>query len=865
MAANVKVVARIRPPSVPEGGSESYAEVVLAVDGTQNIRLPRVGDRGTDFTFDHVFSMDSRQDEVFEYSIRQTVNDVLNGYNGTILAYGQTGSGKTHTMMGPSIRDPDLQGITPRITDLIFQCIMHSPPTLEYLVKVSYMEIYMERVRDLLVPDRDNLQVHEDRAGGVYVQGLSEYYVGNADEVFQILHQGGVNRAVSSTRMNTESSRSHSIFCFTIQQRSTETGSTKSGSLYLVDLAGSEKVGKTGASGQTLEEAKKINRSLSVLGMVINALTDGKSSHIPYRDSKLTRILQESLGGNSRTTLIVNCSPVAYNAEETLSTLRFGVRAKAIRNNARVNAELSPEELRTLLRKANAQASASKHYAESLQAELEEWRAGRPVPMEEWIKFRTLPSGGRSSPEKTDGVQPETPTALADDSHATLDTLLSEVKSAREQAAASASETRAIQSAHDSLKLQVDELTFSLASVKEERDQILAELESQSSKTSRSQFASEYSGRLDAMLADLAVEHRPGVDTMLGILTQYESKQEARISQDDLQQLREKIMEEHLALVQQIQLATKSRQEVIILQQQKATLHDKYAALQQRYDLITDHIGALEHGFRLGDETGAELASLRGLLEEHTAISQMNSSTEVAHLEQLLEIRAQETNSMARSLDDLKTSHKEQREAMQLLTSSLVSEGHVDPAVIQRLADASAQMEKSRELITFRLQEYERMKQQLMTGLRERSEKLVTMEMTLEEMRDQYQILLDSLSLRSQQKKMNTLERHLEQLVNVQRRLIEQNTTLKKDLAASENRLVARNDRIQDLEADLYSKKEISFSSHLSELTNENEPLSFGRIAKPLRGGKPSSNSISSSKNDSISPKKATGNWFFTA
>src|SRR3984885_1380645 len=141
--------------------------------------------------------------------------------------------------------------------------------------------------------------------------------------------------------MNAESSRSHSIFLITIQQRNTETGALKTGNLYLVDLAGSEKVGKTGASGQTLEEAKKINKSLSALGMVINNLTDGKSSHIPYRDSKLTRILQESLGGNSRTTLIINCSPSSYNDAETLSTLRFGMRAKAIKNMARVNAELS--------------------------------------------------------------------------------------------------------------------------------------------------------------------------------------------------------------------------------------------------------------------------------------------------------------------------------------------------------------------------------------------------------------------------------------------------------------------------------------------------------------------------------------------
>ena len=149
--------------------------------------------------------------------------------------------------------------------------------------------------------------------------------------------------------MNAESSRSHSIFVITISQRNTETGTQKTGNLYLVDLAGSEKVGKTGASGQTLEEAKKINKSLSALGMVINALTDGKSSHVPYRDSKLTRILQESLGGNSRTTLIINCSPSSYNDVETLGTLRFGTtRRRSVSSRSRLSSLKRSETLRVV-------------------------------------------------------------------------------------------------------------------------------------------------------------------------------------------------------------------------------------------------------------------------------------------------------------------------------------------------------------------------------------------------------------------------------------------------------------------------------------------------------------------------------------
>jgi kinesin family protein 5 len=224
--------------------------------------------------------------------------------------------------------------------------------------------------------------------------------------------------------MNAESSRSHSIFLITIQQRNTETGAQKTGNLYLVDLAGSEKVGKTGASGQTLEEAKKINKSLSALGMVINALTDGKvcamfismtlswslqAKHIPYRDSKLTRILQESLGGNSRTTLIINCSPSSYNEAETLSTLRFGIRAKSIKNTARVNAELSPLELKGLLSKANAANAKYKSYIEALEAELASWRSGGHVAEADWASPDKAPSAALKKSPTSASTTPSTP------------------------------------------------------------------------------------------------------------------------------------------------------------------------------------------------------------------------------------------------------------------------------------------------------------------------------------------------------------------------------------------------------------------------------------------------------------------------
>jgi kinesin family member 5 len=342
--------------------------------------------------------MASRQPEVFEFSIRNTVDDILKGYNGTVFAYGQTGAGKSYTMMGADIDDDEQKGIIPRIVEQIFASILASPGNIEYTVKVGYMEIYMERIRDLLRPENDNLPIHEEKNRGVYVKDLTELYVSSVDEVYEVMRRGGLARAVAATNMNQESSRSHSIFVVTITQKDVGTGSQKSGQLFLVDLAGSEKVGKTGASGQTLEEAKKINKSLSALGMVINSLTDGKSSHIPYRDSKLTRILQESLGGNSRTTLIINCSPSSYNDAETLSTLRFGTRAKSIKNKARVNAELSVAELKVMLKKVQTQVTTYEEYMASLEDEVQHWRKGESVSEDKWI--RPIAQGVAKKPEQ---------------------------------------------------------------------------------------------------------------------------------------------------------------------------------------------------------------------------------------------------------------------------------------------------------------------------------------------------------------------------------------------------------------------------------------------------------------------------------
>lgn len=296
------------------------------------------------FSFDRIFNPKTAQQDVFDQSARPIIQSILEGFNGTILAYGQTSSGKTFTMQG-DLDYPELEGIIPRTISLLFESIMDSAEEIEFTVKTSMVEIYMEKIRDLIDVSRSNLNIREDKTKGIYIEDISEYYVSCKEEIMELIKIGSDNRIQASTNMNENSSRSHSIFIITIHQLNLKDGSAKNSKLVLVDLAGSEKISKTGATGLTLDEAKTINKSLTTLGMVINSLTDGKSTHIPYRESKLTRVLQESLGGNSKTCLIVTCSPSIYNEAESLSTLRFGNRAKNIKNQPKINKELTVNEL----------------------------------------------------------------------------------------------------------------------------------------------------------------------------------------------------------------------------------------------------------------------------------------------------------------------------------------------------------------------------------------------------------------------------------------------------------------------------------------------------------------------------------------
>ena len=343
----IRVICRIRPENEKEKAS-GYQSCITPLS-RNSLRIFPIDTATTkeephEFTFDHIFPNTTLQSEVFSIAAEPLLNGLFEGINCTLFCYGQTSSGKTFTMEG--IRNnTNLMGIIPRSMNYIFNKINNMSCDIEFSVKCSYIQIYNEKIQDLLDTRKTDLSIREDKKKGIWVEDSTEIYVSSVKEMEDVFTCGANNRTVSATEMNAGSSRSHSLFIVTIFQKNIVTDSTKSAKVFFVDLAGSEKMSKTGITGgMGLKEAQNINKSLMTLGMVINALTEN-AQHVPYRDSKLTRVLQESIGGNSQTTLIITISSNGLNQSESLSTLRFGQRAKLIKNKVVANTVKSVKEL----------------------------------------------------------------------------------------------------------------------------------------------------------------------------------------------------------------------------------------------------------------------------------------------------------------------------------------------------------------------------------------------------------------------------------------------------------------------------------------------------------------------------------------
>lgn len=736
-------------------------------------------------------------------------------------------------MMGSSIDDATGKGMVPRIVEQIFASIMSSPGNIEYTVRVSYMEIYMERIRDLLAPQNDNLPIHEEKGRGVYVKGLLEIYVSSVAEVYEVMRQGGRARATAATNMNQESSRSHSMFQIIVSQKNVETGSAKAGVLFLVDLAGSEKVGKTGASGQTLEEAKKINKSLSALGMVINSLTDGKSTHVPYRDSKLTRILQESLGGNAKTTLIINCSPSSYNVEETLSTLRFGVRAKKIHNKAKINAELSPAELKALLKKAQTQVTTFEDYIFALEGEVGLWRNGETIPRERWTPARSQGGmiRGREEARRTTPIM-STPSG-ADLGRSEF---LTRSESQLELERASTPSTILDKDEREEFLRRENELMDQLseresqASVVERELQAIKcefEMVKQQQRVTQGDFKDTQSrlADLDLQYERLQFEQKEVLITTEGLK---EANAELTAELDDAKQrlleatiklsegdagfeLKERRKGEKMALMM-AELTTDSTtpDQAQLASQLKSNLDNLQKCIQNNQTVSPDDlevlsrgIDALAHGrphtsstVSHNSELEQKLAQLErtyeGLLERNL------DQEDIEDIKLQLEARyAKREYPDSIALEDLQMklslaasdNKRLQNELYVLLRKGEQRDNEDANHTASQRAQSSDDMDA--------------MRTRLMRDLQNRCQRVVELEIALDESREQYENLVRASSAKAQSNKMIFLEKSLEQLNSIQKQLVEQNQTLKKEAAIAVRKLEARNERIGNLERTL--------------------------------------------------------------
>lgn len=409
---NVIVVCRVRPENEAERQQAGCPPLLDYGEDGRSVTVLSEGARAHPFGFRRVFGPTVHQQDIFDSVGQPMVDAVLDGFNAAMICYGQTGAGKSYTMLGSEQRGPaghgaDL-GLLPRTTESLFRAIRdRSSGCLRDVVRASFIEIYMERAADLLGEADADLQIREDKMKNVYVAGARQEIVCSAEEVSALLELGLRRRQTGFTGSNAVSSRSHAVFILTLDSTDSERHITKTSQLYCCDLAGSEKIDKTITSSMSpaearkvLKEGQKINTSLLALGNVIAALaksagTGKKSSaHIPYRDSKLTRLLKNSFGGNARTAVVVCCSPSPLNAAETLSTLRFGDRSQRIKNVATQNVFRSATELQALLNLTQGKLERAQTEATRLTDENERLRVALR---------RSLRSGGSGSARVSGG------------------------------------------------------------------------------------------------------------------------------------------------------------------------------------------------------------------------------------------------------------------------------------------------------------------------------------------------------------------------------------------------------------------------------------------------------------------------------
>uniref|UniRef100_A0A669D363 Kinesin-like protein n=1 Tax=Oreochromis niloticus TaxID=8128 RepID=A0A669D363_ORENI len=877
----IKVVCRFRPLNSAEvARGDQYIPKFKGDD------CVLIG--GKPYYFDRVFQSKTTQEEFYNAVAQKIVKDVLEGYNGTIFAYGQTSSGKTHTMEG-KLHDPEMMGIIPRIVQDIFNYIYSMDENLEFHIKVSYFEIYLDKIRDLL-DDHDSFF------------GCTERFVCTPEEVMEAIDEGKNNRSVAVTNMNEHSSRSHSIFLINIKQENSKTEQKLTGKLYLVDLAGSEKVGKTGAEGTVLDEAKMINKSLSALGIVISALAEG-SSYIPYRDSKMTRILQDSLGGNCRTTMVICCSPSAYNDAETRSTLLFGQRAKTIKNQVSMNVELTAEQWKSKWEKEKEKNKTLRNTVNWLENELNRWRSGE----EEVQALESTHHNDKTPPKPalnslpgvklTDAEKEKYEAEMAklykelDDKDDEINQQSQLVETLKQQMLDQEELLASSRRDHDTLQTELNRLLAENEASKEEVKEVLQALEELAvNYDQKSQEVENKTKEFEALSEELNEKSSSlaSIDSELQKLKEMTNHQKKRVtemmssllkdlaeigiavgSNDIKQQESSGLIDEEFTVARLY--ISKMKSEVKTMVKRSKLLESTQTETTQKLDQTESELTACQ--LRISQQE----AKIKSLTESLQNVEQKKRQLEenVDSLsEEIVRIRAQEkVNAMEKeneiqSANEVKEAVEKQiqthREAHQKQISNLRDELDAKEKLITELQDLNQQImleqerlrveheklkaadqEKSRQLEELTVQQDRREQaRQDLKGLEE------TVARELQTLHNLRRLFVQDLSTRlkkvqmnsedtessaAQKQKISFLENNLEQLTRVHKQLVRDNNDLRSEIPKMEKRLRATAERVKALETALKEAKENAardrkrYQQEVERIKDAVKPKNMGR------------------------------------
>uniref|UniRef100_A0A8C1U5Q2 Kinesin-like protein n=1 Tax=Cyprinus carpio TaxID=7962 RepID=A0A8C1U5Q2_CYPCA len=823
----VKVMCRFRPLN--------ESEITRGDKYIPKFKEDTVVISGKPYIFDRVFPPNTTQEQVYDTCAKQIVKDVLDGYNGTIFAYGQTSSGKTHTM------------------------------------EVSYFEIYMDKIRDLLDVSKTNLAVHEDKNRVPFVKGCTERFVSSPEDVMDVIDEGKSNRHVAVTNMNEHSSRSHSIFLINIKQENVETEKKLSGKLYLVDLAGSEKVSKTGAEGSVLDEAKNINKSLSALGNVISALAEGTKTHVPYRDSKMTRILQDSLGGNCRTTIVICCSPSVYNEAETKSTLMFGQRAKTIKNTVSVNMELTAEEWKKKYEKEKEKTRNLKIIIQRLENELKRWRKGETVPADEQHSSKELKNSEVAPIIEASAPPPE---RLSDSEKTQYEELINDLY---QQLDDKDDEINQHSQLAENLKQQMVDQDELLASTRRDYEKIQEDL---SRLQHENEAAKEEVKEVLQALEELAVNYDQ---------KSHEVEDRSKTNQQLTEELMQKSVtlagvERDLSALQELSGHHKKRSaeilslllrdlneigSVIALNDHKMTemnggMEEEFTMARLFISKMKSEVKSLVNRSKQLESTQAdtmrkmqanekELASCQLLISQHQAkiksltdymqnIEQKKRQLEESHdslMEELAKLNAQglcdEKEHMSRMQDA--------EEMKKALEQQMESHREAHQKQLSRLRDEIEEKQRILDELKDLLNEKRDQAKEDLKGLEETVVSIITLPACVELDTD------ESGGSLAQKQKIIFLENNLEQLTKVHKQLVRDNADLRCELPKLEKRLRATAERVKILESALREAKESAMRDRkkyqqevdrIKEVIRANNQARMkhtAQIAKPIRAG----------------------------